>query len=675
MKKLLFTLVTGAFMALGANAQATLYMTGNLSESNWNPGSPIELQPNNSTYTYQFEPNTAPQFKISTTKGTSQGDWNGFNAGVIGYNSNNGTIPINSEVELVAGRSGNSETPTAANYTLNIRYSNGNYYMTVSTDDGKTPEVIVPETIYVRGDINSWGGADSPLTRQGEADSNGIYTFTGRLPILYGEFKIAQDLSGAWSGINYGSGDTRSPIIGQRVECWSGGQNFICSGTFTDITLTFYYDPNTNNPSYLYAESASGPSYPETLYIYGYANGNDFTPNKGVECNSANDGVYQFNNVVIGTAYDNDYGYFHFTPQLSDNTNDWPASSIRYGATEEDLEVVAGETYNIQNGDLSWKILPGTYNFTVNLTTNKLDIIAISSSETTPPALTIPSVLYILGNLAESNGQWDLSKTVALETSGNGVFTATGVTLLDAGGSAYFSFINTNSTDWDEVEDGNHRYGPATDGEAVTAGTSFKLALTEKNAWTITAGTYDIEVDFNNATVVMTVSEQTYDPGVGETPSALYVLGNLENNNWTSTVAMKSTEEGVFTVEDVVLVDAGEGYAYLTFINIADVDWDIVNDGTHRYGPLASGTELEKNVETDFYIGGDSSWKILPETYNITVNFNTGKVLASVSSSIKSIEESLNGEDMIFNLQGQKIGRNNLQKGIYIINGKKVLVK
>ena len=44
------------------------------------------------------------------------------------------------------------------------------------------------------------------------------------------------------------------------------------------------------------------------------------------------------------------------------------------------------------------------------------------------------------------------------------------------------------------------------------------------------------------------------------------------------------------------------------------------------------------------------------------------------TDGITSIK-SLNADDVIFNLQGVKVNKNNLQKGIYIINGKKVTVK
>ena len=54
----------------------------------------------------------------------------------------------------------------------------------------------------------------------------------------------------------------------------------------------------------------------------------------------------------------------------------------------------------------------------------------------------------------------------------------------------------------------------------------------------------------------------------------------------------------------------------------------------------------------------------------IAINFTVDN-----SNAINAIGAELNGVEAIYNLQGQKVNANNLKKGIYIINGKKVLVK
>ena len=79
---------------------------------------------------------------------------------------------------------------------------------------------------------------------------------------------------------------------------------------------------------------------------------------------------------------------------------------------------------------------------------------------------------------------------------------------------------------------------------------------------------------------------------------------------------------------------------------------------------------------TKFTITNEGTWNIPNGLYKFVVDFNEMTVTVTEDvSAVKSIDSEINGVEVIYNLQGVRVNRNNMTPGIYIINGKKVAVK
>lgn len=84
------------------------------------------------------------------------------------------------------------------------------------------------------------------------------------------------------------------------------------------------------------------------------------------------------------------------------------------------------------------------------------------------------------------------------------------------------------------------------------------------------------------------------------------------------------------------------------------------------------GTELEPGT---YYLSFRAGSVTVDGAPNVAVEDYEIVVLEGETDGIHSIGAELNGNETIYNLKGVKVSKNNLNKGIYIINGKKVMVK
>ena len=171
-----------------------------------------------------------------------------------------------------------------------------------------------------------------------------------------------------------------------------------------------------------------------------------------------------------------------------------------------------------------------------------------------------------------------------------------------------------------------------------------------------------------------TVAEETEEPEL-TAPDALYILGNIEGADWSDSASpeMTSTKEGVFTISNITLTAETSYFSFASKIG----SWNDIN--SNRYVPAADrAITLGVASAFKFYLGvGDDSWSVDGGTYDFTVDFNEGTIMVTEAGSgaVHTIGAELNGEEVIYNLQGVRVNRNNMPAGIYIINGKKVAVK
>ena len=770
MKKLLLTLAAGAFFALGANAQnpaSVLYITGDFGSSQWNADSPYEMPVSNNTYTYVFPTNSQPTFKISTAKG----GWSAFDGGAMGP----GTLTVNKEQKLSANTA-NIVTPAAADYTLTITYKDNSYYMLLSTPDGETPEVVAPEKVYIRGDINGWGGSDdnSLSLTSSSVNSDGYYVYTGTIASLYGEFKLSGSASAWQAPVNYGSGDQRSPIIGQRIESWYDGQNFQCSGSFTDVTLTFYWNPTSGTASYLEASTDGGtvtPSYPEKLYIVGSLNSYDNTASNSYILNPKDneEGVYEgtfdipagkfqfrFFTTVDGTwngsyqigagtadstqvpitftngKYEGSYTYpggmsnweysaweggnvtltvdmvnqtVTFVPEeevtnptemwLVGEMNNWDLENKDYVLSATEDGVYSG-TFSLAADQASFKIAFGTDWGTTYGNKEDQELIIYSPNNTVTTDATVDGNNWTISNWVAG------SITVTLNINTNEVTlycpnqpqapAAEEITLYLVGDS-----VNGVST-WDTADNSNLLTYNEADDTYVWTGTSLsgKFKIND-GSWT---GTYNLgagentniengvaldlvnngnniiipdDATVNNPKVVLSLNDMTVTltgdfvlPEIPYVPEVIYFNGSF--NNWASGVALTKNENGLYV--GTVEFPASE--------NAAEFKLDCGNDkwyGAEGDSNVSFGEGME--VVLGISATGDN-WTLVDwegGNFTATVNWEEKTLtLNGYTSAISSLQNEKES-NVIYNLQGVRVDSNKLTKGIYIINGKKVLVK
>jgi hypothetical protein len=166
---------------------------------------------------------------------------------------------------------------------------------------------------------------------------------------------------------------------------------------------------------------------------------------------------------------------------------------------------------------------------------------------------TTPDKLYLMGNLAA--GSWQTNVGVELTKTNDKYFIAKNVELVAAdedNPNAYFSFVTVlgttgATTEWDEVINGSDRYGATSLDAPITVGTASPMQCFEAYvnassayAWSVTPGTYNVTVDFNNMTVTLTTGDDMPDIGGGTggggstTTDGNYVYYDNSVSNWSS---------------------------------------------------------------------------------------------------------------------------------------------
>ena len=196
--------------------------------------------------------------------------------------------------------------------------------------------------------------------------------------------------------------------------------------------------------------------------------------------------------------------------------------------------------------------------------------------------------------------------------------------------------------------------------EIGVATTMYKYA--SSNIKIAATGTYDVAIDLNAPTITL--------KGVVTYPEKIYILGNVEGNNWSTSVGpeMSHQGEGVYAISDVTINGADGGqYGYFSFAEKLGANWNAVNDGT-RWGPNAENKLVVLGTAdtglTNNWAGGTQSWKIESGLYNMTLD--TKALTLLVTGTPTAIEEVGvdAGEAVYYNLQGVKVA--NPENGIFI---------
>ena len=277
--------------------------------------------------------------------------------------------------------------------------------------------------------------------------------------------------------------------------------------------------------------------------------------------------------------------------------------------------------------------------------------------------------LYMIGAM-EGYG-WDPEVGMEMEEIEDGVYQCEAVM---PSSPTYFAFTTTLG-DWVDINAG--RVAPEEKDAPFIVGEDNPFVLGVDASWQIDAGTYVFTVYYDEGYVTAEMIEggngddnTPVAPGPETSvpaPEQLYLIGGITGWDPSNGMEMELVEEGVFALTNVEFT----GDLYFSFT--AELgDWETVN--ANRVGPAADGDVFSPTEANPFKWGVENAWQFEEAgTYDLYVNFNSMKAACSLSAGVESLKASSNGEDVIYNLQGVRVA--NPTKGLYIINGKKVLVR
>jgi hypothetical protein len=392
----------------------------------------------------------------------------------------------------------------------------------------------------------------------------------------------------------------------------------------------------------------------QDLYLRGDINGwgtSDKFTNNG-------DGTYTLNLASLS-------GNF----KVADST--W--STYNYGSNGTKLELgvpyvcTAGSNNNISLADgqaanvtLSFELSTGTLTITGQQAANEYDTV------------------YLIGGYA---GAWDGTRTDMPLTLVSGTSTPTykGTYTFSEADTFYFKLLA-----------GTWYYGPGEDVyEDVAAAVGFDSDIyypAGDKSYTLEAGTYTFTVTMEKdaATAHMTIE------GSVVLPSSLYLIGdfNYEGDpvHWDDGIGIEltSTAEGVYSAKDVELIYGADmaPSAYFSFCTRLDGtgSWNL---GT-RYGATEADTAIAAGDTLALVSAGDPyAYAAAPGVYDVTVDLNNMKVTLAYGAGVSAIANADDALVNVYNFQGVQIlksvkaseAANALPAGLYIIGGKKVVVK
>lgn len=394
----------------------TLCLIGNFGSSNWDPSqaksmtktgegkfsiSGVELSTGgNDAY-----------FSFCEKPGTNSGDW------AIGtrYGSPKNDYELTSGTPAEIKKGENSFKGGAGTYNIVVDLVEGTMTATWSTtgepDTPVTPGEA-PDVFYLMGTTGNWQSAFATLTKSETPSGNGEIVYEASNVTLNGEFKLNSKNSGTdWTGVNYGArypDNSTFSVNGmeaegyQTLDAWVGVTENFKASNLSNVTVTFYYNQDAGQPSYLKVSKESTvtptPTYPETLYIMGSVGEyTGFAPGNGIAV-KGEEGVYTWSNVKVNKSGQQENGQFNFATVLGTVGGQWdtdggPNTGDRYGAEDDNISLVSGTPTAIKlyavnvsaSGCKAWNITPGTYNIVADLKTMKVTATAVTTEPEPDP--------------------------------------------------------------------------------------------------------------------------------------------------------------------------------------------------------------------------------------------------------------------------------------------------
>lgn len=583
MKKLLLTLL-GCLAFISANA--TYYVIGagvqgqDDSLQEWELGTNAMTDNGGGVYTWTGQ-ELKSNFKInegSWTSGANIGNNNGQKLQLgVDYIGNNSSDSGNIEFD---------EFSTVKNPTVKLVVSGSTYTITVTGASENS-------TVYtIAGTFNGWGANDTnyQLNPKGNNQYEGTFELSGGF-----EFKVVLNGS-SW----YGYYDSNNANInmgnnGPVTKTYGSGDNFVVSGWNTgDITFLLDTSANTITLTGIPGEF----KVPDTVYMIGNVNGYAFAENEGVAQTSVTDGVFTFSNITVAAdSQDGTYGYFSFT---AGDLSSWTTiNGQRFSPTQADQLVSAGSNVDVDYPkEGSWKILPGTYNFTLDVKEMQLSVAAVSTEPAPEPVID----LYVMGFNVNGVTSWSASDDTKMTyNKENNQYTWEGETL----GSG-FKIADENWSD---------QYNFGSNGEVIIKDQSYSYTLNGGNIFFNQSN-----LQLTKPVVTLDLDEKTITISGGEfelapTPTSVQIKGIGDNSDTIlATLVASETNPNIFTGTLVNLTPT-TGFKLVT------------NDNQYYFGwnsfPLYSNLSNTVSLvgEEDTYITNVES------DINVTLNWANGTVL------------------------------------------------
>lgn len=389
-----------------------------------------------------------------------------------------------------------------------------------------------------------------------------------------------------------------------------------------------------------------------------YIIGNDgkwLTNEAGAELQpTTEDGVYE-GDVV----FDDSQNFFVCT-KLTNNPYDWDELlPYRYGpGTTVDFPIVYNKpaelTPVMETYDSSYKVADlGTHKIRVDFNARTITVDG-----------TYPEHIYMMG----TDGKWTLGVPSATlnHVEGTNCYEAK-VEIT----SNYFAFFKQMADTWEEQN--LNRW--IVKGEVLpNTELSLEKVLDSSSSHINRLGMYEITFDYSNNTAML--YDETYVP---EPETVIYFIG--DDNNWalnTYFAKIPEVSDGVYEGQ----VKFGVGYFIIgTKLGNTTNDWDTFN--AHRFCPQADGEPMGAYSESPIFTYGDISSNAFQiktgneGEYVVTVDTNEMKIKFSglVGISITNITSASDNITNYYDLTGRNLGTKKPAKGLYIKDGKKVVVK
>ena len=438
------------------------------------------------------------------------------------------------------------------------------------------------------------------------------------------------------------------------------------------IMLTMTMVVNAKSTNAMYGGVTSAPV--EDVYILGEINGKGWVTNDGVKMTRGEDGIYT---ATISTDK-NGKNYFCLTKKLSETENDWDTvNANRFGAfanggNEMDNFAITSEllgeeiTLSYEGYNMAFEINEGVYTLTLDL--NKMTLVAKRLDE-----------VYILGHVNDND--WATNVGLPMTRGEDGLYTATIIADGRVEGANYFSFthkLSDNPDDWDAID--MYRFGAQSDGDFWVTddliGEELSIIFKGRQAFRVPKGEYTLTLDLDNLKLV--IGPPKY---IGPL-SDVYIIGNINDNDWATNVGVKmnTSENGIYTA--TITADENKGYfEFTTKLTEEAYDWDGIAPyriGATRY---QDGEITQESLGKEISLFKQGATIHVPAgKYNLTLDLVNLKLVVTAAPSVATeIDQVSSDKSQItsgewFTFDGRKLSGKPAKKGVYIHNGKKVVM-